>query len=45
MLSCFSGVQLFGISWTVAPLAPPSMEIFQARILEWVVIFFSRESS
>ena len=30
---------------TVARQAPLSMEILQARILEWVAIFFSKESS
>ena len=28
--------------WTVAYQAPQSMEIFQARVLEWVAISFSR---
>ena len=32
----FSCVQLFATSWTVARQAPLSMEILQARILEWV---------
>ena len=31
--------------WTVACQAPLSMGILQARILEWVAIFFSKESS
>ena len=31
--------------WTVARQAPPSMELHQARILEWVAIPFSRGSS
>ena len=31
--------------WTVAHQAPLSMGFFQARILEWVVISFSRRSS
>ena len=31
--------------WTVARQAPPSMELLQARILEWVAIPFSRGSS
>ena len=39
-----SHVQLFAISWTVAPQAHLSME-FQAGILEWVAIFSSRGSS
>ena len=38
-------VQLFVTLWTVARLAPLSMGILQARILEWVVISHSRESS
>ena len=40
-----SRVQLFGTPWTVAHQAPPSMEILQARVLEWVAISFSRGSS
>ena len=40
-----SSVQLFTTPWTIASQAPLSMEIFQARILEWVAISFSRESS
>ena len=31
--------------WTAAPQAPLSMEILQARILEWVAMPSSRESS
>ena len=31
--------------WTIALQAPLSMAIFQARVLEWVVISFSRGSS
>ena len=44
MLSCFSCVQLFVITWT----SPPGFsvhEILQARILESVAIPFSRGSS
>ena len=41
MLSRFSRVQLFVTPWTVACQAPLSMGILQARILEWVTIFFS----
>ena len=41
-LSC---VRLFATSWTVAYQAPQSMEIFQARVLEWVANSFSRGSS
>ena len=40
MLSCFSRVQLFATLWTTAHQA-----ILQTRILEWVVIPFSRGSS
>ena len=40
-----SRVQLFVTLWTVAYQAPTSMGIFQARILEWVAISFSRGSS
>ena len=40
-----SHVQLFVIPWTVAHQAPLSMGILQARILEWVAVFFSRGSS
>ena len=39
-----SRVQLFATPWTVAHQSPPSMGIFQARILEWVAISFSRGS-
>ena len=41
-LSC---VQLFVNPWTVPHQVPLSMEIFQARILEWVAISFSIGSS
>ena len=44
-LSRFSCVQLFVTPWTVAHQAPLTMEIFQARILEWVVMPSSRGSS
>ena len=40
-----SRVWLFVIPWTVAYHAPPSMGFFQARVLEWVAISFSRRSS
>ena len=40
-----SRVQLFDTPWTVAYQDPQSMRFFQARILEWVAIFFSRRSS
>ena len=38
-------VRCFLTPWTVARQAPLSMGILQPRILEWVVISFSRESS
>ena len=38
----FSHVQLFGIPWTIAHQSV--QEITLARILEWVVISFSRGS-
>ena len=41
-LSC---VRLFAIPWTVARQVPLSMEVLQARILAWVAISSSRESS
>ena len=40
-----SRVRLFATQWTVAHQVPPSMGFFQARILEWIAISFSRESS
>ena len=42
LLSC---VRLFEKPWAVAHQAPLSLGIFQARILEWVAISFSRGSS
>ena len=45
VLSCFSCVQLFATLWTIACQAPLSMEILQARILEWVAMPSSRGSS
>ena len=45
MLKSLSCVWLFVTPWTVAGQAPLSMGIPQARILEWVVIPFSRGSS
>ena len=42
LLSC---VQLFVTPWTIARQSPLSMGFFQARILEWVAISYSRESS
>ena len=38
-------VPLFSTPWTVACQASLPMEFFQARILEWVAIYFSRGSS
>ena len=38
-------VQLFVTLWTIARLAPLSMGILQARILEWVAMPSSREPS
>ena len=40
-----SHVCLFVSLWTVARQAPLSIEFFQARILEWVAMPFSRGSS
>ena len=40
-----SPVRLFVTLWTIALQVPLSMGIFQARMLEWVVISFSRGSS
>ena len=42
MLSRFSHVQLFATPWTVAPPGSSVRGIFQARILEWVAISYSR---
>ena len=44
-LYLFSHVQLFATLWTVACQVPLFMGFFQARILEWVAISFSRGSS
>ena len=35
-------IRLFATPWTVAKQAPQSMEFFQARMLEWVAISFSK---
>ena len=43
--SLLSRVQLFATPWTVACQPPLFMGFFQARILEWVAISFSRQSS
>ena len=40
-----SRVGLFATSWTVAYQAPLSVGFFQAIVLEWIAIFFSRRSS
>ena len=40
VLSRFSHIQLFATLWTVACQASLSIEILQARILEWVAIPF-----
>ena len=45
IVKSLSRVQLFVTPWTIAYHAPPSIHrISQARILEWVVISFSRGS-
>ena len=41
VLSHFNHVRLCATPWTVAHQAPLSMEILQARILEWVVMLSS----
>ena len=40
-----SHVRLFATPWTIAYQAPVVHGIFQARVLEWVAISFSRASS
>ena len=45
VLSCFSHVWLFATLWTVGRQAPLSIGILQARILEWVAMPSSKESS
>ena len=45
LLSCFSRVWLFVTCWTVGCQAPPSTEILQARMMEWVAMPSSRGSS
>ena len=37
-----SRVQLFETPWTVAYQAPPSVGFFQARVLEWGAMAFSK---
>ena len=43
MMKSLHRVRLFVTPWTVAYQAPPSIGFFQASILEWVVISFSRK--
>ena len=45
VFSHFSHVQLLETPGTVAHQAPLSLEILQVRILEWVAVLSSRESS
>ena len=45
VLSRFSHVQHFATLWMVARQSPLPMGVVQARILEWVVMPFSRGSS
>ena len=45
VLSRFSCIRLYKTLWTVARQASLSMGILQARILEWVAMPSSRESS
>ena len=40
-----SRVRLFPTPWTVDYQAPSSVGFFQARVLEWIAISFSRGSS
>ena len=40
-----SRVRLFATPWTVAYQAPLSMGFFQAIVLEWIAISFSKGSS
>ena len=42
-MKSLSRVRLFVIPWTVALQASLSMGFFQARVLEWGAIAFSRE--
>ena len=46
-MQCYllSRVQLFATPWTIAHQAPLVHRILQARIVEWVAIPFSMESS
>ena len=45
VLNCFSHVWFFATPWTTARQAPLSMGFFLTRILEWVAMPSSRESS
>ena len=45
VLSCFSCVRLFVTLWTSGPAGSSIHGILQARILELVVLLFSRGSS
>ena len=46
-MKLLSHVQLFATPWAVGPQAPQATVrgVFQARVLEWVAISFSRGSS
>ena len=44
VVQLLSLVQLLVTPWTAAYQAPPSMGFFQARVLEWGAIAFSREA-
>ena len=44
-MKSFSSVWLFATPRTIAYQVPPSLGFFQARVLEWVAISFSRGSS
>ena len=45
ILSHFSHVWLCANLWTVGCQAPLSMRLLQARVLEWVAMLSSRDSS
>ena len=45
VLSHFSHVQLFATLWNVACQGPLSIGFLRAKILDWVAVFSSRESS
>ena len=44
-MKSLSRVWIFAIPWTVAYQAPLSIGFFQAVVLEWIAISFSRGSS